>query len=68
MIYKTTITADTTTQDNVTANVELTIQDNLIQDVIIDRDLDIDAWNFFYFEAVNELDFYPENMGDFVKR
>ena len=67
MIYKTTITADTTNQDDVTANVELTIKDDLIQDVIIDKDLDIDDWNFFYFEAVNELDFYPENVGDFVR-
>jgi hypothetical protein len=68
MIYKTTITADTISQDDVTADVTLTIKDNLIQDAVINcaEKLEQSDWEFFYFEAVNELDFYPENAKDFT--
>jgi hypothetical protein len=68
MKYQKTITADTISQDNVTATVELTIQDNVITDVVIDRDLHPDDQYFFICEAIDELDFYPEcYVNNFVR-
>jgi len=62
MIHKTTITADTTSAENVSSEVEIHIEENYIIDLIFSNDsLDSDDKLFFAWEAMDELGIRAEN-------